>query len=226
MTFFGCNALKCVSMNHEECKIRPKIINVNSNEPLFYSYSIKVNKFSDSCNNINDPYSKLCVPDVVKKINFKVFNLMSRANERRHIEWHETCKCKYRLDSCVCNNKQRWNNDKCRCECEELIDKGMCDKGFIWIPSNCECECGKSCDVGAYSDYKNFQCRNILVDKVVGKCIENIDENELICNGNLNDYGNVCNSCTIFFIISTSISNVFIYFGWESKRRYIETTIY
>ena len=49
---------------------------------------------------------------------YKVFNLMSRTNERRFIEWHETCKCKCRLDAIVCNNKQRWNKNKCRCECK------------------------------------------------------------------------------------------------------------
>ena len=49
---------------------------------------------------------------------------MSRANETRHIEQHGTCKCKCRLDASVCNNKQRWNEDKCRCECEELIHVG------------------------------------------------------------------------------------------------------
>ena len=43
-----------------------------------------------------------------------------------------TCKC--RLYASVCNNKQRWNNDKCRCECKELIEKGRCDNGFIWNP--------------------------------------------------------------------------------------------
>ena len=48
----------------------------------------------------------------------KVFNLMSRTNERRFIEWHETCKCKCRLDAIICNNKQRWNKNKCRCECK------------------------------------------------------------------------------------------------------------
>ena len=41
---------------------------------------------------------------------------MLRTNETRFIEWHETCKCKCRSDAIVCNNKQRWNNDKCRCE--------------------------------------------------------------------------------------------------------------
>ena len=85
-----------------------------------------------------------CVPDVVKNLNVKVFNLILRTNETNHIEWHETCKCKCRLDASVCNNKQRWNEDKCRCECKELIDKGVCDNGFIWNPSNCRCECNKS----------------------------------------------------------------------------------
>ena len=112
MMLFDCNVLsvnplKWVSMNNQECRLRPEIINVNSNEPSFYPYSIKVNKCSGSCNNINHPYAKLCVPDVVKDINVKVFNLMSRTNETRQIRWHETCKCKCRLDASVCNNKQR-----------------------------------------------------------------------------------------------------------------------
>ena len=75
---------------------------------------------------------------------------MSRTNETWHIKWHEACKCECTLDSIVCNNKQHWNNDKCRCECKELIDKGVCDKGYAWNPSDYECECDKSCDFGEY----------------------------------------------------------------------------
>ena len=82
--------LRCISMNNQECKIRPEIINVNSDEPVFYPVSIKANKCGCSCNNINDPYAKMCVPDVVKNLNVKVFDLMSRTNETRRIEWHET----------------------------------------------------------------------------------------------------------------------------------------
>ena len=129
MTFFSfsglnANSLECVSMNNQECRTRTKIININNNERVFYPFSIKVNKCSGSCNNINDSYAKLCFLDVVKNINVKVFNLMSYSNQTRHIEWHETCKCKCRLDASVCNNKERWNEDKCNCECrEELIDK-------------------------------------------------------------------------------------------------------
>ena len=120
----------------KECKVRLKIVNVNSSEPVFYSFSIKTSKCSGSCNNINDPYAKICVPDVEKDLNVKVSNLMSRTNETRHIKWHETCKCKCRLDASVCNNNQRWNNDKWRCESKELIDNGVCDKGYAWNHSN------------------------------------------------------------------------------------------
>ena len=100
-------------MNNQECKVRPEIINVNSNEPAFYPFSIKASKFSGSCNSINELYAKMCVPDVVKNLNVTLFNLMSRTNKTRQIKCHETCKCKCRLDASVCNNKQRWNDDKC-----------------------------------------------------------------------------------------------------------------
>ena len=126
-TFFNLsnvNSLECVSMNNQERRAKPKIVDVNSNETVFYPYSIKVNKCSRSCSNINDPYAKLCVPDIIKNMNVKVFNLMSRVNETRQIIWHETCKCVCRLTSTVCNNRQIWNKDKCRCECkEDLIGK-------------------------------------------------------------------------------------------------------
>ena len=122
------NSLECVSMNNQECKTRSKIINTNNNEPVLYPCV--------SCNNINDPYAKLCVPNVVKHLNVKVFNFMSWSNQTKHIEWYKTCKSKCRLDASVCNNKQRWNEDKCRCECrEELSDLS------IGNPSNCNCEC-------------------------------------------------------------------------------------
>ena len=70
------NPLSCISMNNQACKVRPEIININSNEPVFYPFSIKTSKCSGSRNNINDPYAKICVPDVVKDSNVKVFNLM------------------------------------------------------------------------------------------------------------------------------------------------------
>ena len=52
------NPLECISLKNQECKIRPKIIDVNSNDPIFYPFSLKINKCSGNCNNINDPYAK------------------------------------------------------------------------------------------------------------------------------------------------------------------------
>ena len=78
---------------------------------------------------------------------------MSRTDETRHLEWHETCKCKCTLDESVCNNKPRWNEDKCRCECRELIHKEIWDKDL--------------CDKGK------------VVDKLVKECSEIIDGNKM-----------------------------------------------
>ena len=70
----SATSLSFILMNNQECKVRPEIINVNSDEPVFYSFNIKTSKCSRSYN--NDPNAKMCVPDVIKNINVKVFNLM------------------------------------------------------------------------------------------------------------------------------------------------------
>ena len=72
MSFFSCNALKFVLMNDQECKVRPEIIIINSNKLPFYLCSVKIDKCSGSCNNINDLYAKLCVADVIKNIIIKI----------------------------------------------------------------------------------------------------------------------------------------------------------
>ena len=108
-SFKSVNSLSCISMSNKPCKARPEIINVNSNNPIFYPFSIKTSKCSGNWNNINDPYAEICVPDIAKYLNIKVFNLMSGTNETKNIKWHETCKGKCRLDPIICNNKQRSN---------------------------------------------------------------------------------------------------------------------
>ena len=179
---------------------------------------------------------KICIPDVVKNLNVKVFDLMSRTNETRYVEWHETCKCECKFGANVYNNKQRWNKNKCRCECKELIDKGVCNKGFIWNPSNCGCECDKACDVGEYLDYENCKCRKEIVDKLVDERTETVKEVKLAkitLPDNKKSYK--CISCTvytvlfwIFFIINVGgIGAYFIYFhGYLRKMFTCETTIY
>ena len=181
-------------MKNQECNARPEIVDINSNNSIFYPFSIKMNKCSGNCNNIVDRYARICVPDIVKDLNVKVFNLMTLTNKTRHMKWHESCKCICTLDKIICNSKQRWNEDKCRCECKEIIDKGVCDKGFIWNPSNCECECDNSCSIGEYLDYSNCRCRKKLVDPLVEECTENIDETKLLNTLVENKNNNRCTS--------------------------------
>ena len=162
-------ALECVSVTNQECMARPKIIDVNKNEIVFYPPSLKVNKCSSNCNNINDPMAKLCVPDIIKDMNIKVFNMLARINETRKITWHETCKCICRFTKVVCNDKQEWDQNKCKCECkEDLIDKLNCNKGYMSNPSTCTCEWDKYCGTGQYLDYENCVCRK----KFIGYLIE------------------------------------------------------
>ena len=194
---------------------------------MFYPYNIKVNKCSRSCSNIDDPYAKLCVPDIIKNINVKLFNLMLRINKTRQIIWHETCKCVCRFNSAVCNSRQIWNEDKSRCECkEDLVNKIVCDKGYIWNPSNCACECDKSGGIGQYLDYKSCVCRNSLVDKLVEECTSVID-GDTIYNKTLTvTSSNNCVSCTpyvvlfvVFLSTSIVISDAFVYFYWYKNKQ-------
>ena len=69
-------------MNNQERKVRPEIVNVNNDEPVFFPFSIRASKCNGICNNINDPYAKLCVPDAVKNLNAKVFNLIFKLMKR------------------------------------------------------------------------------------------------------------------------------------------------
>ena len=72
MTFFNLsnvNSLECVSMNNQECKIPTEIINLNTNEFMFYPYSIKRNRCKGSCNTFNGQYAKICVPEQIKNKN-------------------------------------------------------------------------------------------------------------------------------------------------------------
>ena len=69
INFTNASSLSCISMNNQECKTRPQVINVNGDEPVFFPFSIETSKCSGSCNNINYPYAKMCVPDIVKNLN-------------------------------------------------------------------------------------------------------------------------------------------------------------
>ena len=136
---------------------------------------------------------------------------------------------KCRWGGSVCNNKQLWNDDKCRCECKELIDKGVCEKGSIWNPSNCECECDKSCDVREYLDYEKCKCRKEIADKLVDECTEAVEEVKLakITLG-ADESKHKCSSCALYivlfsvvFTVNVGIGTYFIYFHCYLKKNVV-----
>ena len=186
--------LECVSIINRKCMPRPKILDVNEDvgEALFYPYKLLVSKCSNSCNTINNPMSKLCVPNIIKGINMKVYNFLMRLNETRNVLWHEICKCVCKLNSSVCNNKQIWNSDTCRCDGnEDFASIINCAKGYIWNPSTYECQCDTWCKQGRYLDHKNCICKNKLIGRVTEECTSIIDETMI------NNKDNIANDNTI-----------------------------
>ena len=104
---------------------------------MTFAYEIKVDKCVGSCNDVENPYFKVCLPDSVKNISVKVFDLISKKNVLKNITFHKSCKCDCLLDEKSCNNKQRWNKDKCRFECLEIKE---CGNNYFWNVVNCRCE--------------------------------------------------------------------------------------
>ena len=141
------NTLECLSVMNQKCMPRPKIFDVNEGvgKALFYPYNVLVNKCSGSCNTLDDLMSKICVPNIIKNINMKIYNFVIRLNETRDVLRHESCKCVCRLNSSVCYSKQIWNSDTCRFDCnEDFASIINCTKGYsgIQVLANVNVTCG------------------------------------------------------------------------------------
>ena len=114
--------IKCLILNNRPCQTSPTLVNINFNENPFHPFSVNVNKCGRSCNTSNDSYARVCVPNKVKNMNVKVFNLMLVVNETRFLVQNKLCECKCGLNESVCNSKQKWNHNECWCECKKLDD--------------------------------------------------------------------------------------------------------
>ena len=193
-------ALECVSVVNQKCIPRPKILDVNEvvAEALFYPYNVLVSKCSGSCNTFDNPIAKLCVPNVIKRVNMQVYNFLMMLNETRNVLWHESCKCICKLNSSVCNNKQIWNGDICRGDCNEDVGIINCTKRYTWNPSTCKCQCDMWCKPGQYLDHKNCICKNKLIGRVIEECTSVINETKI--NNNKDNITND-NTYLILFIV-------------------------
>ena len=167
---------------------------------MTYPYSIKVNRCNGNCNNISNPYSRVCIPDITKNLTLKIFGLMTLTNETKQIKCHESCKCVCRLDPIICNNKQKWNKDKCRCEC--LINK-KCGNKFR-NPNSCKCE---------------YRAVHLLTEE----CEEIIDNKKLLIkkhnkavsikkSNSVDSYKPLIVLSVLFVLLRVTVTGLFIYF--------------
>ena len=170
---FKTKALECLSVINQKCMPSPKILDVNEGvgEALLYPYNVLVNKSNESCDMLDYPMAKMCVPNIIKRINMKVYNFLMRLNETRNVLWRKSCKWVCQLNSSVCSSKQIWNSDTSSCDCSEDFAGIMtCNKGYMWNPSTCACECDIWCKPGQYLDYKKCVCKNKLIGKIISEC--------------------------------------------------------
>ena len=210
-------SLECVSVVNQKCMPRPKILDVNEGvgEALFYLYNVLVNKCSGSCNMLDNPMAKLCVPNIIKRVNMKVYIFLMRLNETRKVLWHESCKCVCQLNSSVCNSKQIWNSDTCRCNCnEDFAGIISCDKGYTWNPNTCECQC--IC-------IKHCICKNKLIDRVISECTSLINENMMNNKNNIANDNTTTNIFIGLFLVVMFVGIVrfcvFAYFKWIKGKK-------
>ena len=220
------NTLECLSVINRECMSRPKILDVNERicEALFYPYNVLVNKFSGSCNTLDNPMSKISIPKVIKNVNIKVYNFLMKLNETRNVLWHESCKCICKLNLSVCNSKQIWNSDTCRCYCnEDFVGIINCTNGYMWNPSTCECQCDMWCKPGQYLDHKNCVCKNKLVGRVIEECTNVINETMMNNKDNIDNDNTIQNVFiglfSVLLFIGIVYFCVFAYFKWIKGKK-------
>ena len=224
-------ALECVSVVNQKCMPRPKILDVNKgfDEALFYPYNVLVNKCSGSYNTFNNPMTKLCVPNVIKRVNMQVYNFLMMLNETRNVLWPESCKWVCNLNSSVCNNKQIWNGDTCRCDCnEDFAGIINCTKGYTWNPSTCECHCDMWCKPGQYLEHKNCVCKNKLIGRVIEECTSVINETMINNKDNITNNNTYLILFIVFLIgfIVFLIGFIYCYYRNNANKRKLRDFIY
>ena len=141
------NFMTSLSWNYQPYMTRSTLINSHPDEyNLFlhhYPFMVNVDRWSGSCNNLDDPAGRICVPNKTKGVNLSVFNMITRINETKKLTKDISCECKCKFNDRKCNPNQEWNNNNCRCECKSPRKNRLCGKDCIWNPGICTCENNK-----------------------------------------------------------------------------------
>ena len=169
----------------------------------------------------------MCVPNIIKRVNMKVYNFLMGLNEIRNVLWHESCKCICRLNLSVCNSKQIWNSDTCRCDCnEDFVGIMTCNKGYMWNPSTCACECDMWCKPGQYLDYEKCVCKNKLVGRIIAECTSVINKTVINNKDNIDNNNTIIDIfiglCSVVMFAVIVCFCVFAYFKWFKGKKLFE----
>ena len=134
--FNASNRTKCFSLSNQ----KPTLFNLHPNgysqEFRYCLFAVKLDRWIESCNTLNDLSNKVCVPNKTEDLNLSVINMITGINESKTLAKHILRKCKCRFDGRKCNSNQWWNNDKCRCKCKK---HHVCEKNYVWNPTTCCC---------------------------------------------------------------------------------------
>ena len=115
----------CWFLNDEPCMVRRTLIDMNTVEIKYYSFTISLNKRTGSCNIL---ILKIWVTNV------KVFNIITNKDEAKAMTEHILCDYRYKFNSTTCNSKQKSNNKTSQCECK---NNRQCKEDYSWNPSIC-----------------------------------------------------------------------------------------
>ena len=61
-------AIKFLPLNIQPCKARPRLVNINSNQTIFYPFADIDNSCGEGCNTVDNAYVWVCVPNKVKNM--------------------------------------------------------------------------------------------------------------------------------------------------------------
>ena len=181
---------------------------------MTFSYKIGVDRCIGSCNDRDNPYFKVCLPDIIKNISVKSFDLLSKKNVSKNISFHQSCKCGCLLDEKVCNNLQKWNKDKCRCESLKIKD---CDIGYSWNINNCRCEMKKLAAL-----IETEEC-DIETDEIrnVSECKAFPESKTITLIKKVKDCKPFIGVSVLFLCVSITLTGIMIYFYLKSKNKYV-----
>ena len=99
------NHTKCVSLDNQRYMTQHTLINLYPKEysPELHYYLLVVNldRYAGSCNTIDHPSGRVCVPNEREDLNLDVFNMITGINELRTLTKHISSKCEFKFDSNV-----------------------------------------------------------------------------------------------------------------------------